>query len=116
MSKFHYLTGVKKMEVFIGNLSAKAKLIEIHNILGDYNMHSDFTTFEGKKCDHSKYHFVVVTVGAEKQALELISRLNKMEFCGQLLDVREYIHRDTARQQQYCGVDRRINEQLVLAI
>ncbi len=41
------------MEVFIGNLSAKDKLIELHNILGEFEMHSDSSIDEGKSCDHS---------------------------------------------------------------
>lgn len=104
------------MEVFIGNLSAKTKLIEIHNILGEFQMHSDFSTYEGKNCDHSKYHFVVVKSDSEKLADDLINRLNGYEFDGQALDVREYIHRDVKKQNQWKGEDRRINEQMSLAL
>ncbi len=102
------------MEVFIGNLSAKTKLIEIHNILGELEMHSDFSTHEGKNCDHSKYHFVVVNTKNKTQAVELINRLNGFEFKGRQLDVRKYIHRDNKKQWQ--GEDRRINEQMPLAL
>jgi len=104
------------MDVFIGNLSAKAKLIEIHNILGEFEMHSDFTTHEGKTCDHSQYHFVVVTTDNLIQANELIARLDGFEFSGQPLDVREYIHRDIKTQKQWQGDDRRINEQMALTL
>jgi len=104
------------MEVFIGNLSAKAKLIEIHNILGELEMHSDFSTYEGKNCDHSQYHFVVVTTKDKIQAAELIDRLNGFEFAERLLEVREYIHRDDKSQKQWAGEDRRINEQMVLTL
>ncbi len=101
------------MEVFIGNLSAKAKLIEIHNILGEFDMHSDFTTHEGKNCDHSQYHFVVVITKDEIEAKKLINRLNGYDFIGRKLDVREYMHRDVDKQNKWQGDDRRINEQLV---
>lgn len=104
------------MEVFIGNLSAKTKLIEIHNILGEFQMHSDFSTYEGKNCDHSKYHFVVVKAGNKIQADDLIKRLNGYECKGQALDVREYIHRNVEKQNQWKGEDRRINEQMPLAL
>ncbi len=103
------------MEVFIGNLSAEAKLIEIHHILGEHDMHSDFTTHEGKACDHSKYHFVVVKVVDREQGNALIGRLNGLDFCQRQLDVREYIHRDQ-NLQHWDGDDRRINEQIALAL
>lgn len=104
------------MEVFIGNLSADAKLIEIHHILGAYEMHSDFTTHEGKDCDHRKYHYVIVAINSNEQAKALIERLNGTEFCGQPLEVREYIQRDESLQQSWQGENRRINEQLHLAL
>jgi len=104
------------MEVFIGNLSAKAKLIEIHNILGEFEMHSDFSTYEGKNCDHTQYHFVVVCIKDENQAKQLILRLNGSDLIGQQLDVREYIHRDINAGCHWKGKDRRINEQIPLAL
>ena len=104
------------MEVFIGNLSAKAKLIEIHNILGEFEMHSDFSTHEGKNCDHSQYHFVVVRVKDENKAKQLILRLNGSDFVGRQLDVREYIHRNMSQEDQWQSEDRRINEQIPLVL
>ena len=104
------------MDVFIGNLSAAAKLIEIHHILGQYEMHTDFTTYEGKDCDHRTYHYVIVTTANKEQAQALIKRLNGVDFCGQPLEVREYIQRDHSNQHTWDGKDRRINEQLSLAL
>lgn len=104
------------MDVFIGNLSAKTKLTELHNILGEFEMHSDFTTYEGKHCDHTKYHFVIVNTSDQQQAHKLIKRLKGFELKGRKLEVREYVHRNVNSQQQWDGVDRRINEQLTLAL
>jgi len=104
------------MEVFIGNLSAEATLVEIHNILGEFQMHSDFTTHEGKTCDHTQYHFVVVNTANSEQAEKLITRLNGYELCGMQLDVRKYIHRSIEQQAQWQGEDRRVNEQMPLAL
>ena len=104
------------MDVFIGNLSAKTKLTELHNILGEFEMHSDFTTYEGKHCDHTKYHFVVVSTEDNNQAKKLMKRLNGFELMGRQLDVREYIHRKTKEGEAWQGDDRRINQQLCLAL
>lgn len=104
------------MEIFIGNLSANAKLIEIHHILGAHQMHSDFTTFEGKDCDHRQYHFVIINAKSEENGHTLIKQLNGLEFYGKSLEVREYIHRNVQKQTQWKGDDRRINEQMPLEL
>lgn len=97
------------MEVFIGNLSAETRLLELQNILGNYIMHLDFTTHEGRDCDHRKYHFVVVNAKNRDEGMALIERLNGMNLVGNALDVHEYIHRDQQKSEQWQGENRRIN-------
>ncbi len=102
------------MEIFIGNIPAEAKLIELYHILGAQQMHSDFSTHEGRDWDHRKYHFVIVNTENRSQGVALIQRLSGTEISDRKLDIREYIHRENKDQSIWNGEDRRINKQLAL--
>lgn len=99
------------MEIFIGNLPADGKLVELNALLDGLRLHTRFEVFSGKDGFANNYHYFVVQTDNDAQGQALIERLNATQFHNNTLTVREFIRRGktTTARQTWSGKDRRIN-------
>lgn len=99
------------MEIFIGNLPADGRLIELEALLGGLSVNSRFETRTGLDCYDKNYHFVVINADSDAEGRALIERISGSHFKGNRLAAREYIRRteDTAPAADWDGMERRIN-------
>lgn len=99
------------MEIFIGNLPADGRLIELEELLGGLSIHSRFEMRIGFDRYSRNYHFFVVYTESDADGQALIERINGVHFGENRLTAREYIRRteDTAHAADWDGTERRIN-------
>ena len=99
------------MDVFIGNLPAYGRLIELEELLGGLPARSRFERRIGLDSLDKNYHFFVIRTESESQGQALIESLNGMYFGGNRLIAREYVRRgkDAAALADWDGTERRIN-------
>jgi hypothetical protein len=100
------------MEIFIGNLPADGRLIDLTQILQGQRLHSRFEMHMGRDSFDSNYYYFVVITETDDEGRALIERLNGMLFNGNRLLVREFIQRseDSAPASDWDRQERRINK------
>jgi hypothetical protein len=99
------------MDVFIGNLPASGRLVELEVLLAGLPVHSRFERRIGLDSLDKNYHFIVISTASDAQAQALIERLDGLYFEGNRLIAREYVRRgkDTSAPADWDGAERRIN-------
>ncbi len=96
------------MNVFIGNLPDAAKLVELHDLVGDFELRADYQCHRGRDSNGVFYHYFIARTENQQQGAQLIKRLDGMIFKGKVLSVRECITRNP-QGNDWQGEDRRIN-------
>ncbi len=81
------------MDVFIGNLPAEARLLEIQDLLGGQSVHTRFERRMGRDCFDKDYHYFIVFTASDDEGLALIHSLNGRIFDGSRITAREFIKR-----------------------
>jgi len=99
------------MDVFIGNLPADGKLVELEDLLGGKTVHSRFERRMGRDRFDKHYHYFVVFTDSDQEGYGLIERLNGVVFEGRRIAAREFIRRADrpSSRPAWSGEDRRIN-------
>ncbi|MBK1721613.1 RNA-binding protein [Thiocystis violacea] len=95
------------MEVFIGNLPARATLLELTSFLEGVELRPDFQCHEGRDRNDRNYHYFVARIPDHEAGRALIRRLNGLFFRGQAIEAREY--RPRAPCSDWQGEERRVN-------
>ncbi len=81
------------MDVFIGNLPAEARLLEIQDLLGGQSVHTRFERRMGRDCFDKDYHYFIVFTSSDNEGRALIDSLNGKIFDGCRITAREFIKR-----------------------
>ena len=99
------------MDVFIGNLPANGRLIDLEEILGGQSLHSRFELRTGKDCFDRDYHYFVVFDQSAGEAKALIEALNERDFKGNQLTAREFVRREECNSpaEDWNREERRVN-------
>ena len=99
------------MDVFIGNLPADGKLVELEDLLGGKTVHTRFERRMGRDRFDKDYHYFVVFTDSDNEGHGLIERLNGLVFDGRRISAREYIRRADRHPSvpSWSGEERRIN-------
>jgi len=95
------------MDVFIGNLPADATLLELQELVGDFALRADFRCKQGHDRDGRPYHFFIARTENRSHGMELVARLNGLDFQGLRLAARECMPRQPGKA--WPGEERRIN-------
>lgn len=99
------------MDIFIGNLPANGRLVELEELLGGLSARSRFERRIGSDGFERNYHFFVISTETDADGLALIARINGMLFEGNRLTARQYVQRakSTVPAADWDGIERRIN-------
>ncbi len=99
------------MDVFIGNLPAEGKLVELEELLGLQVLHSRFERRAGRDCFDKGYHYFVIFTDSDDEGSALIERLDGVEFKGNRITAREFHQRleGNAPAANWDRKDRRVN-------
>ena len=81
------------MELFIGNLPARANLGELIASFKGFSSKARFRIEQKKREDGTTIRYVVADFDNDKYAEKFIEKYNGSDFHGQALVVREYFHR-----------------------
>lgn len=93
MWTFAFLQQGRRMDVFIGNLPADGKLVELEELLGLQVLHSRFEMRAGRDCFDKSYHYFVIYTDSDDEGWALIKRLNGMKFKANRIIAREFHQR-----------------------
>ena len=88
------------MEVFIGNLAPNATLTDLIGFFKGFSNKAKIRIVEKRQEDGSKVRFGIADFESDKLALKAIKKLNQTSLRGDLVVLREYLHR-------YYGNERR---------
>jgi hypothetical protein len=97
------------MDVFIGNLPAEGKLVELDDLLGGGDVHTRFERCLGRDRFDKNYHYFVVFTDSDDEGYALIQRLDGLVFDGCRISARKYIRRADFSGSSWTGEERRIN-------
>jgi hypothetical protein len=100
------------MEIFVGNLPADGRLIDLQEVLQGHKLHTRFEMHTGTDAFDRDYHYFIVVSETDDEGLALIERLNGMLFNGNRLTAREFIRRSDSTEPavDWNREERRINK------
>jgi len=80
------------MELFISNITADTREIELRKFFGRFAKHASFS-LRKLKFDNSTYYCAQVDIESEKDALKAIKKLHGKKLNGKPVSIREYEYR-----------------------
>ena len=81
-----------KMELFVSNITADTREIELRKFFGSYAKNATFS-LRKFKFDHETYFCAQVDIESEKLALKAIKKLHGKKLNGKPVSIREYEYR-----------------------
>jgi len=105
------------MELFVGNLTANTREVELRKLFGSYAKNSTFTLHK-LKFAHSTYFFAQIVIEPDKLALKAIKKLHGKKINGKPAIIREYEYRAGNNDRRALNwrnllwnkIERRLNE------
>lgn len=105
------------MEIFISNITADIREVELRKFFGRYAKNATFS-LRKLKFDHSTYFCAQVDIEPEKLALKAIKKLHGKKLNGKPISLREYEYRAgnndrrtlNWRELLWNNIERRFNE------
>lgn len=93
------------MDVFIGNLPSQLSFKEIRELHGSWDFNAPIKRVDGQDKSGHEFHYFLAQFSPknEAEAEQLIQEMKGISIYGQVLDVREFIHRS------YCNERRALN-------
>ncbi len=90
------------MDVFIGNLPASISFNEIRKLHGNWNFDVAVERVDGQDRHGNEFHYFLAHFPpqAEAEAERLIREMSGISCYGNLLDVREFIHRSYSNERR----------------
>jgi len=108
------------MDVFIGNLPSSISFNEIRELHGNWDFDAPVKRVDGQDRHGREFHYFLAQFSPknEAEAEQLIQEMQNVSCYGQVLDVREFIHRSYCnerralnwRDKQWHGTERRVTE------
>jgi len=90
------------MDVFIGNLPSSVSFNEIRELHGDWDFNASIKRVDGQDKRGHEFHYFLVQFSPKNvaEAERLIQDMQGASYYGQMLDVREFIHRCYSNEQR----------------
>jgi len=111
------------MNIFIGNIPGKKYEHEINNLLTTFDKNVQGQIKQRIQKNDDRGYFCIASINNEKKARRFIQKLNQKSPYGELLQIREFIHRAYGNDQRdiwhgkkWKGIEKRENDRRMPAL